>query len=414
MLLYAITDSHLLHGEALEKYVRLALEGGATFLQLRDKEATHDELVREAVALKKIAKAFHVPFIINDDVLAAKEVDADGVHIGQDDMAYEQARKILGDDKIIGVTAKTVELAKNAQKKGADYIGVGAVFQSNTKQNAVRIDKDTLMKITDSVDIPVVAIGGITYDNVDYLKDTGISGVAVVSAIFGARDIKAATEQLYNKVDCLFDYHKKNIIFDLDGTLFDSMPYWRNVSREYATGKGVVLPDNFNEVTYTMDMNECCAYFQKVLDIDITSDVIKKEVLEIMKQHYACDIPMKFGMRRLVKREKEIGSRMCIFTNSDEECADAACRRMQIRDCFEMITTSYSIGLHKKNPASYRKICDLMGVEPIDTVVYEDVLHGIKTAKAAGCKTIAVFDMDSKNLWQEIISEANDFICPVI
>lgn len=411
MLLYAITDNHCFNGMSLEEQVRLALEGGATFLQLRDKQASHDELVQKAIALKKIAKEFHVPFVVNDDVMAAKEADADGVHIGQSDMAYEKARAILGADKIIGVTAKTVELAKKAQCMGANYIGTGAVFESPTKQDAVRMDKNTLIRIADSVDIPVVAIGGITLDNVNYLKDTGISGVAVVSAIFGDSNIKENTSKLYNKVSKIFDYQTKNIIFDLDGTLFDSMPFWGSVSREYAQSKGIHLPDDFNEVTYTMDMNECCHYFQTELKIDIETDILKKEVLKIMERHYAYDIPMKPGMRRLVKKEKEIGSRMCIFTNSDEKCADMACKRMGIRDCFEFITTSYSIGMNKKDPASYQKICELMGFQPNDTIVYEDVLHAIKTAKLAGCKTTAVFDEDSKLFWNEIVSEADNFIC---
>ena len=161
MLLYAITDNHCLNGISLEEQVRLALEGGATFLQLRDKKASHDELVKKAVALKKIAKEFNVPFVVNDDVMAAKEADADGVHIGQSDMAYEKAREILGHNKIIGVTAKTVELAKQAQHMGADYIGTGAIFESHTKKDAIRMDKKTLIDIADSVDIPVVAKGGI-------------------------------------------------------------------------------------------------------------------------------------------------------------------------------------------------------------------------------------------------------------
>lgn len=410
MLLYAITDNGCCNSISLEEQVRLALEGGATFLQLRDKKASHDELVKKAIALKKIAKEFHVPFVVNDDVMAAKEADADGVHIGQSDMNYKKAREILGQDKIIGVTAKTVELAKQAQQMGADYIGTGAVFASPTKQDAVRMDKTTLIDIADSVDIPVVAIGGISFENMDYLKDTGVSGVAVVSAIFGNSNIKEDTSKLYDKAAKIFNYKKKNIIFDLDGTLFDSMPFWSSISREYAQSKGIKLPDDFNEVTYTMDMNECCHYFQTVLNIDIETDILKKEVLKIMEHHYAYDIPMKSGMRRLVKKEKEIGSRMCIFTNSDEKCADMACKRMGIRDCFELITTSYSIGINKKDPASYQKICEWMGFQPNNTIVYEDVLHAVKTAKLAGCKTIAVFDKDSEVFWKEIVSEADDFI----
>ena len=180
MELYAITDNRWLNGRKLSEVVEDILNNGATFLQLRDKEATHEELVAEAKELKVIAAKYKVPFVVNDDVLAAKEADADGVHIGQSDTAYEEARKILGPDKIIGMTAKTVEQAQMAEKLGADYIGTGAVFHTSTKTDAKDMKLKTLVTVADSVDMPVVAIGGITYDNMDKVKDTGVSGIAVV------------------------------------------------------------------------------------------------------------------------------------------------------------------------------------------------------------------------------------------
>ena len=227
-----------------------------TFLQLRDKNCTHDELVAQAKAIKPIAARYNVPFVIDDDAYAALEADVDGVHIGQSDMAYSEARKILGPDKIIGMTAKTVEQARLAESLGVDYIGTGAVFGSTTKSDAVYMPKEQLLKVTDSVDIPVVAIGGINYDNMDYLKDTGVCGVAVVSAIFAEGNVGAAASKLRKKAEHLFDYTKKDIIFDLDGTLLDSMPYWARLSEEYAKSKGAELPEDFYEVTYTMDLNE--------------------------------------------------------------------------------------------------------------------------------------------------------------
>ena len=196
MLLYAITDNHCLNGVSLEEQVRLALEGGATFLQLRDKESSHEELVKKAIALKNIAKEFNVPFVVNDDVMAAKESDADGVHIGQSDMNYKKAREILGHNKIIGVTAKTVELAKQAQHMGADYIGTGAIFESYTKKDAIRMNKNTLIHIADSVDIPVVAIGGITVADLPKLRRTGVSGVAVSGLILTADDKESITKKI--------------------------------------------------------------------------------------------------------------------------------------------------------------------------------------------------------------------------
>ena len=279
MLLYAVTDNRWLGERSLVSQVEDVLKNGATFLQLRHKDATHEELVREAMLIKPVAAKYNVPFVIDDDVLAAKEADVDGVHIGQSDAAYSEARAILGSDKIIGMTAKTVQQAKEAEALGADYIGTGAVFGSTTKSDAVYMPKELLVDIADSVDIPVVAIGGINYDNMDYLKNTGVSGVAVVSAIFASDNPGAATATLRAKAEKLFSYSRKNIIFDLDGTLFDSMPFWGRVSGEYALSKGAAIPEDFYDVTYTMDLNECGRYFQDVLKR--TDEFFQEEIVPL-------------------------------------------------------------------------------------------------------------------------------------
>lgn len=206
MRLYAITDRHWLNGESLIKQVEDVLKAGATFLQLREKDFTHTEMVNEAKEIKKITDKYNVPFVINDDILAAKEIDADGVHIGQSDMEYSKAREILGPDKIIGISAGNVQEAITAEKMGADYIGVGAVFHTSTKKDAKDMSRETLLAIANSVNIPIVAIGGITYDNMDYLKDTGVHGVAVISAIFGSGNPGKATENLLLKTKEVFGY----------------------------------------------------------------------------------------------------------------------------------------------------------------------------------------------------------------
>lgn len=201
--LYAITDRQWLQGARLSEHVKLAIEGGATMIQIRDKDilstdsdAGLKDEYSEALEIKRICHEHKVPLIINDNVQFAIDIDADGVHLGQDDMNPAEARKLLGADKIIGVTAKTVEQAKKAQADGADYLGSGAVFGSTTKLNAKPMTKELLSEITAAVDIPVVAIGGISADNAATLKGTGIAGIAVVGAIFASEDIKAAAREL--------------------------------------------------------------------------------------------------------------------------------------------------------------------------------------------------------------------------
>lgn len=199
LLVYAVTDRSWLHGENLYSQVEKAIKGGATFIQLREKELGEEQFLNEAMEIKELCKRYHVPFVINDNVELALKVEADGVHVGQSDMEAGNVREKLGKDKIIGVSTQTVEQALLAEKQGADYLGVGAVFPTGTKLDAVEVGYDRLQEICNAVHIPVVAIGGITRENIIQLKGSGVSGVAVVSAIFASKDIEAATKELCNK-----------------------------------------------------------------------------------------------------------------------------------------------------------------------------------------------------------------------
>lgn len=196
LLLYAVTDRHWLDGRTLYDVVRDSLDGGVTFLQLREKELDDETFLEEAVKLQEMAREYNVPFVVNDNVDIAVKMDADGVHVGQSDMEAGNVRALIGPDKILGVSAQTVEQALLAQEKGADYLGVGAVFPTGSKDDADEVSFETLKEICDAVSIPVVAIGGITYENTPELKGSGICGIAVISAIYAQSDIKAASEQL--------------------------------------------------------------------------------------------------------------------------------------------------------------------------------------------------------------------------
>lgn len=196
LLLYAVTDRHWLGEETLYQQVEKALNGGATFVQLREKMLADDLFLQEAKEIKELCRRYNVPFVINDNVEIAAAMDADGVHVGQSDMEAGDVRAKLGDDKIIGVSAQTVEQALLAQERGADYLGVGAVFATGSKDDADEISHETLKAICEAVDIPVIAIGGISCDNVQQLAGSGICGIAVISAIFGQKDIETAAVQL--------------------------------------------------------------------------------------------------------------------------------------------------------------------------------------------------------------------------
>ena len=195
-LLYAVTDRSWLHGKTLYEQVEEALKGGATFVQLREKNLDEEHFLEEAKSIKELCGRYQVPFVINDNVKIAQEIDADGVHVGQSDMEAGNVRAVLGEDKIIGVTAKTVEQAVAAEKHGADYLGVGAAFPTGSKADAGVIDHAMYQKISDAVSIPVIAIGGITAEKIMELSGNGLSGVAVISAIFAQPDIEAAARKL--------------------------------------------------------------------------------------------------------------------------------------------------------------------------------------------------------------------------
>lgn len=204
LLLYAVTDRSRLGTESLYSQVKKAIDGGVTFVQLREKELAQEAFYKEALEIQALCREKNIPFVINDNVALAKKIDADGVHVGQEDMEAGDVRSLLGPDKIIGVSAHSVEEALLAEKRGADYLGVGAAFSTNSKKDVSCISHETIRDICQAVQIPVIAIGGINETNIEELKGTGICGVAVISAIFAKKDITGAARTLRDQVDTLF------------------------------------------------------------------------------------------------------------------------------------------------------------------------------------------------------------------
>ena len=196
MLLYAVTDRAWLNGSTLYSQVESALKGGVTCVQLREKELDDEAFLAEAIEISALCKKYDVPFFINDNVEVAVKCKADGIHVGQEDMAAAKVRERVGDDMMIGVSVHTVEEAQAAVAAGADCLGVGAMFSTSTKADADVLSMDILRDICAAVDIPVVAIGGIGKHNIGQLKGTGVDGVALVSAIFSAEDIESECKEL--------------------------------------------------------------------------------------------------------------------------------------------------------------------------------------------------------------------------
>ncbi|WP_346899120.1 thiamine phosphate synthase [Clostridium sp. UBA7503] len=203
MKLYVVTDRSWVDGKLFTEEIEKTLQGGATLIQLREKKLSYDEFLKEGKEIKKITDKYNIPLIINDNVEIAINIDASGVHIGQNDMDAAEVKKMIGKDKILGVTVKTVEQAIKAEKDGASYIGVGAAFSTSTKLDTRIITFETIKNICKSVTIPVVAIGGINENNIMKLKGLGIHGVALVSSIFSREDVLVATKQMLELTECM-------------------------------------------------------------------------------------------------------------------------------------------------------------------------------------------------------------------
>ncbi|WP_195964631.1 thiamine phosphate synthase [Clostridium cuniculi] len=197
---YLVTDSDILRGRDFYNSIEEALKGGVTMLQLREKNASGKEFLEKAIKLRELTKKYNVKFIINDRVDIAMLCDADGVHVGQSDIPANKVREIIGEDKIVGVSARTVEEALTAKENGADYLGVGAMFTTRTKLDAKSVSIEKLKEIQEVIKLPVVAIGGLSLSNIYKLKECNVDGYAVVSAILGAENIKLECEKWIEKI----------------------------------------------------------------------------------------------------------------------------------------------------------------------------------------------------------------------
>lgn len=197
---YLVTDSDILRGRDFYNSIEEALKGGVTMLQLREKNASGKEFLEKAIKLRELTKKYNVKFIINDRVDIAMLCDADGVHVGQSDIPANKVRELMGEDKIVGVSARTVEEALTAKENGADYLGVGAMFTTRTKLDAKSVSIEKLKEIKELIKLPVVAIGGLSLSNIDKLKECNVDGYAVVSAILGAENIKLECEKWIEKI----------------------------------------------------------------------------------------------------------------------------------------------------------------------------------------------------------------------
>lgn len=414
LLLYAVTDRHWEGEKTLLEQTEQVIQGGATFVQIREKNLDDAHFEKEALAMKALCAKYKIPFVVNDNVLLAKKINADGVHVGQSDMAACNVRELLGPDKIIGVSAQTVEEALLAEKQGADYLGVGAVFPTGTKTDAIDVPHDVLMQICKAVKIPVIAIGGITKDNVKELAFTGIKGIAVISALYAQKDIKKAAEELKQKtLEAVFPkkYELSSdsaVIFDMDGTILDSMPYWSNTAERYLEKLGITPEKDLGDKLMNKSLKHGAEYLRKTYSLNKTDDEIIRGIKDEIIDAYESKILPKNEAIHFLHELKARGIKTALATATDRNMFQPAFNRLGLSQYFDYILTCSECNTSKTSPDIYLKAAELMGSAPKNTWVFEDALYALRTAARAGFKTACIYDessVESKKELQETSSK---------
>ena len=390
LLLYAVTDRYWLNGRKLKDDVEKAILGGATMIQLREKNLSTEDFIKEALEIKEVCKKYDIPFIINDSLEVFLAVDADGIHVGQNDLSADIVRKKIGPNKILGVSAETVSEALLAEKMGADYLGVGTIFSTSTKLDAINVTKEELARISYSVNIPVVAIGGITLDNIKELKNTMISGISVVSAIFKEEDIVNATSNLLKEVNKLFfnpdDY--KLFIVDYDGTLLNSLSMWEDIASRYVKSKGIEPELDLDKIVKLQTNDETALYLSKKYFNNINPNDLILDIDSFIEKEYL-KIKINKGALELLNNIKDKG-KVVLFIATSKSLIEKSLKINGIENKFEKLYTSTNFNYTKTDGTGFIKLLENEKIKLEDAIVIEDSTHAICGAKNKGLKVLTI------------------------
>ena len=407
--LYGVISKNDLTEAEYLKRIEDSIKGGVSILQIREKTGTREDIVKLCLKVKAITDKHHIPLIINDDVSICEEIDADGVHLGQSDGSVTDARKRLGDGKIIGVSANTLPLARKAVDEGADYLGTGAMFVTSTKLDAKSTKLETLKAICNEVPIPVVAIGGIGQTNAHQLMGAKVAGIAVVSALYSDGRCFDNAKALRALADSLAMPKKRLIICDVDGVLLESVNVWDGVAREYLIGKGVSPKDDLEDVVATLHFEGSIALFQKEYGVNDDAETIVSALNDIIKGRYLRDVTLKpHALEFLQRASQRCRVYLCSDTHSD--VLTPVLQKFGLLDYADGLVTSNIAGCFKSHDRIYRYCNEKSGFSMEDTMVLEDYLYAMKTAKSAGYYVVGVREQNSFKHEEEIKCVADQYI----
>lgn len=406
LLLYAITDCDNLQGEALLERTEMILANGATILQYRDK---HGKARADVRALQALCKKYEVPFIINDDVALAVELDADGVHVGQDDMAAAKARAALGPDKIVGVTAKTLEQAEQAVADGADYLGVGALFPSVSKDSSLT-SRETLKAICKAVDIPVVGIGGVNEDNAAILAGTGVAGAAVINALYSYPNPTLVTKRLARKMAYIVggDPDAAGFLADVDGTLTDTLAFYQDLVPGYLRAHGYRPGGDLPQILADYNLPESIGYVKHNYSGTFGVGQVADELEAELEWYYHTEGEAKPGVKAFLARAKE--RRIPVVATSIHDAE--VCRTLFDHADIAQDIMGVASGWEKRLPGGDSQLftigVQMLGAAPEKIWAFNDGIEGIFGAKGAGVKIAAIYDDNhTEKEWQQIIKNAD-------
>lgn len=401
--LYLVTDRQLMSCDSLTEAVEQAILGGCTMIQLREKELSSLEFYNQAVAVKQVTDKYHIPLIINDRIDIAMAVQATGVHIGQHDLPAAAVRKVIGENMLLGVSASSIAEAIQAQQDGADYLGVGAMFPTGTKTDADSVSMEELQKIRAAVSLPIVVIGGINKGNAGRFKPMGIDGLAVVSAIIAQSDIKAAAAELKD----LFCGKEKKMdfnaaIFDLDGTILDSMDVWEHIDIQFLKKRNLPVPENYVTEICARSFEEAAQYTIDLFGLQETVEGIIEEWNNMAVEEYSNHVGLLPHALDYLLRLKEHGIKLAVATGLPEKLYIPCLKNNSILELFDALCSTDEVQRGKEYSDVFELAARKLGVAPEHCIVFDDVLPAIKSAKAARMLAGGIYDKYSADQRTEI------------